>query len=186
MQDAGLKFVDFANPHSWLLTAVNLHDQALFLNCSIGRSMLTRTDQEGDSTTWDGVNKSVFLLGGFALENAIKAFLVYENPQWISNGKLSSQLRSHSLVLLQKKSQQIPYKNRYVSILREFEAGLESWARYPTRCPGFVSGPKTDGNTLAIGIGLERPLDGKLRTNATLFGSPVGHARDLSGSLVDL
>jgi len=59
-------------------------------------------------------------------------------------------------------------------------------APYPTRCPGFVSGPKTDGNTLAIGIGLERPLDGKLRTNATLFGSPVGHARDLSGSLVDL
>jgi hypothetical protein len=120
-----------ANPHSWLLTADNLHAQALFLNHSIGRTTSTRIDREGVRTGWDGVNKSVFLLGGFALENAIKAFLVYENPQWISQGRLSSRLRSHSLVSLQKQSRQIPYKNRYLSVLREFEAGLESWARYP-------------------------------------------------------
>jgi hypothetical protein len=30
------------------------------------------------------IDKSVFLLGGFALENAIKAFLAYENPAWIA------------------------------------------------------------------------------------------------------
>ncbi len=131
VNEASRKFVEIANPHSWLLTADNLHAQALFLNRSTGRAVLTRTDWEGVSTAWDGVNKSVFLLGGFALENAIKAFLVYENPQWISHGKLSSRLRSHSLVSLQKQSRHIPYKNRYLSVLREFEAGLKSWARYP-------------------------------------------------------
>ena len=131
MREDGLKFVEIANPHSWLLTADSLHTQALFLHRSTGRAVLTRIDREGSRTSWDAVNKSVFLLGGFALENAIKAFLVYENPQWISHGRLSSRLRSHSLVSLQKESAEIPYKNRYLNVLREFEAGLKSWARYP-------------------------------------------------------
>ena len=123
---------EIANPHMWLLTADNLHAQALLLDRSKGQSMLTRTDfREDTRTSWDGENKSVFLLGGFALENAIKAFLVYENPQWISHGRLSSRLRSHSLVSLQKQSRQIPYKSRHIRVLREFETGLESWARYP-------------------------------------------------------
>jgi hypothetical protein len=129
---ANLKFVEIANPHMWLLAANNLHAQALHLDRSKGKSMLTHTDfREGTMTSWDGVNKSRFLLGGFALENAIKAFLVYENPQWISNGRLSSRLRSHSLVSLQKQSRRIPYRSRHIGVLREFENGLESWARYP-------------------------------------------------------
>jgi hypothetical protein len=32
-----------------------------------------------------GIDKSVFLLGGFALENAVKAFLVYDNPSWMDS-----------------------------------------------------------------------------------------------------
>ena len=62
--------------------------------------------------SWDGTNKSG--IGWFALENAIKAFLVYENPQWISNGKLGRPLRSHKLIALQKQSKHIPFKKRYV------------------------------------------------------------------------
>ena len=76
-------------------------------------------------------NKSVFLLGGFALESTIKAFLVYENPNWISNGRLSRKLRSHSLTKLQAASSEIPYKKRLLWVLSGFEEGLESWARYP-------------------------------------------------------
>lgn len=126
-----LKYVEIANPHMWFLTACSLHEQAIFLRNS-RQGTLTKVDYSvGSSTSWAQTNKSVFLLSGFALENAIKAFLVYENPQWISNGKLSSRLRSHSLLSLQKQSRQIPYKNRYIRVLQEFEAGLESWARYP-------------------------------------------------------
>jgi hypothetical protein len=51
--------------------------------------------------------------------------------EWVANGKLSHHLRSQSLTKLQAKSKLIPYKKRYVAILRGFEAGLESWARYP-------------------------------------------------------
>lgn len=128
--DTNLAFVlEWANPHSWLLTADNLHEQALAQHQRRGRSILTR--QAGEARSWDMVDKSIFLLGGFALENAIKAFLVYENPDWVSGGRLSPNLKSHSLTKLQAKAKSIPYKNRHIGVLKGFESGLESWARYP-------------------------------------------------------
>ena len=132
MSQAFHQFVVAANPHSWLLTADNLHDQAVSLYGQRQRSTITlHRPHEPKSRTWDKTNRATFLLGAFALENAIKAFLVYENPQWISNGALSRLLRSHRLVDLHGKSKLIPYRTRYLWVLRSFEAGNESWARYP-------------------------------------------------------
>lgn len=125
-------FVEMANPHSWLLVADNLHSQAIELGKLHGNSNLSRFDFQNDSgTSWDSSNRSIFLLSGFALENALKAFLVYENPEWISNGIISKNLRSHSLTALSEKSKLIPYKARGLWVLKGFEDGLESWARYP-------------------------------------------------------
>lgn len=94
-------FVEMANPHSWFLVADNLHTQAMELRSSVGRSNLARKDYlYNTELSRDATNRSVFLLSGFALENALKAFLVYENPDWISNGTLSRKLRSHSLTKL--------------------------------------------------------------------------------------
>jgi len=125
-------FVMKAQPHSWLLVADNLHTQAQELYTQRNRTYITQSDGSGNQIgKWDGVNRSIFLLGGFALENAIKAVLIYENPSWISNGRLSQQLNSHSLTTLSAKSSLIPYPNRGKWILKSFEDGLESWARYP-------------------------------------------------------
>jgi hypothetical protein len=105
----------FANPHSWLLAADDLHEQALGLHRRRdGKIILIRSD--GSSRSWDRVDKSIFLLGGFALENAIKAFLVYENPDWVSGGKLSNRLRSHRLTKLQEQSKLIPFKHRHIDV----------------------------------------------------------------------
>ena len=102
MVDENKRFVEeFANPHSWLMMADNLHEQAQHLYGRRGKLAYTRIDRQGMRKTWDGTNKSVFLIGGFALENAIKSFLVYENPQWVSNGALAKDLKSHSLTSLQ-------------------------------------------------------------------------------------
>ena len=129
--DTNLAFVlEWANPHSWLLTADNLHEQALAQHRRRGRSILTMR-KKGEAKSWDVVDKSIFLLGGFALENAIKAFLVYENPGWVTGGKLSRHLRTHSLSKLQARAKSIPYKNRHTDVLEGFESGLDSWARYP-------------------------------------------------------
>jgi hypothetical protein len=134
VQEENRRFVEhFANPHSWLLTADDLHEQAAALYRGRSRSsIMTKTD--GDNRILRqtvGIDKSVFLLGGFALENAIKAFLVYENPQWISEGRLSGKLKSHNLIKLHALSGIIPFKKKHLWVLEEFESGLESWFRYP-------------------------------------------------------
>ena len=138
MTDENSIFVIRAEPHSWFLIADELHSQAINLYADRGQSLThfrnseSRSYEEyGNTRTWDMTDRSVFLLGGFALENAIKAFLVYENPNWISNGRLSSKLRSHSLTKLQAQSTIIPRKKLSLPTLAAFEAGLESWARYP-------------------------------------------------------
>jgi hypothetical protein len=71
------------------------------------------------------------LLGGFSIENMIKAFLVFENPHWISNGRLARDLRIHNLTDLEDRSNLIPLKGEYDWALRELGDGIDSWARYP-------------------------------------------------------
>lgn len=132
MNDLNRAFVDVANPHSWLLTALNLHEQAVAVHRTSDRGALTQQNMRtGETISRPLSNKTAFLLGAFALENAIKGILVYENACWISNGRLSRNLRSHNLPALQQACRDIPYKNRYRWVLAEFAGGVESWARYP-------------------------------------------------------
>lgn len=81
--------------------------------------------------SWDNTNRATFLLCALALENAIKAFLVYEHPEWVSDGYLHPEVCSHALVSLSARSSLIPYRKRDRSILAAFEEGNESWMRYP-------------------------------------------------------
>jgi hypothetical protein len=121
-----------ASPHGWLMTADNLFEQCVLQYRRKGRGYLTLRDSHGRQLRWDVVDRSIFLLGGFALENAIKAFLVYENPQFVADGKLAPTLRSHSLVKLKRKSRTIPLPQRSEAIIEVFEEGLETWSRYPS------------------------------------------------------
>ena len=113
-KDPSRVFVDeYANPHAWLQTADRLHEQAVYMYRRRNSSpILTRVDANNVIVEQAvEIDKPIFLLGGFALENVIKAFLVYENPNWISNGRLSGKLKSHRLTELQKLSRHIPFKN---------------------------------------------------------------------------
>jgi hypothetical protein len=121
-----------AHSHSWLLVADNLHEQAI---------ALYSRREHGDLIVLGGAhkarsrislsNRATFLLCGFALENVLKGFLVFEHPEWVSNGTLSKRLRTHSLTSLASASNLAPRRVRAGPVLREFERGLESWARYP-------------------------------------------------------
>lgn len=126
------QFEDAANPHQWMLSADRLHAQAVELHNRRGRGTLTQTDADGVAiASWDDTNKATFLLCAFALENAIKAFLVYEHPHWVSDGYLHDEVCNHKLVALSEKSALIPYRNRDRWVLAAFEEGNESWMRYP-------------------------------------------------------
>ncbi|MDB5418526.1 MAG: hypothetical protein JWP50_1945 [Phenylobacterium sp.] len=125
-------FADAANPHQWLLTADSLHEQAIDLYHRRKESgFLRRHGANEPAVVWDNTNRATFLLCALALENAIKAFLVYEHPEWVSEGFLHEEMCSHRLVTLGGRSTLIPYGERDRWVLAAFEDGNESWMRYP-------------------------------------------------------
>ena len=126
------EFAEMANPHSWLLVADNLHEQAVNLREGRSGGRLDLRAPDGDIlSSWPVENRSVFLLAGFALENALKAFVVYQDPDLVANGRLGRKVRSHELTVLAGKVDRLPWPRLGQPILREFERGIESWARYP-------------------------------------------------------
>lgn len=126
-----IEFEEIANPHSWFLVASELHEQAKLLRHAT-TSKITRRDFLGsNSRTWNTSNRTVILLAGFALENIIKAYLIYEHPNYIRNGFLSKNIQTHKLTELARNSTFLPYQSQGSVTLKYFEEGLESWARYP-------------------------------------------------------
>jgi len=123
-------FLDAANPHQWYLTADNLHHQALALWRNRGEGQLIMRRDGHPSISWDATNRATFLLAAFAMENMLKAFLVYEHPEFIADGYLKS-ITSHDLPKLADRSSLIPYKVRDRWVFEALAEGNESWARYP-------------------------------------------------------
>ena len=120
-----------ALPLNWYEVAKLLHENAHTLHA---------TRHKGGVLYSDGViakqrpttNRAVFLLAAFALENLIKAFLIYENPKYIEGGRLSMKLlNGHGLSSLQKECKKIPSPVRTRFVFEVLEVGVNSWARYP-------------------------------------------------------
>lgn len=123
-------FAQSADPHQWLLTAISLHEQGIALWRNRGRSTLTMKRENGEEITWDATNRACFLLSAFAMENMLKAFLVYEFPGTVDNGYLKD-ITTHDLWKLAEKSSLVPYKVRDRWVFDALSDGNESWARYP-------------------------------------------------------
>jgi hypothetical protein len=123
-------FANTAHPMNWYEVAKLMHENANLLH-NIPQRYIAYSDGV-ESTTRPTNNQSVFLLASFALENLIKAFLIYENPHYIAHGKLSCKLlNGYSLTELQGKCKQIPSPKRTRYVFKILEAGINSWARYP-------------------------------------------------------
>ncbi|WP_146394824.1 hypothetical protein [Planctomycetes bacterium CA13] len=69
---------------------------------------------------WALTDRPTFLLASFALENAIEVFLVFQNPSWVSNGRLAKPLRSHKLSALTGKSHNIPLQEKSKADICQF------------------------------------------------------------------
>lgn len=123
------EFANSAMPVNWYEVAKLLHENAVQLHTS--RQGYVVRSVNGKAFTRPASNRSVFLLAAFALENLIKAFLIYENPNFIEGGTLSRALRSHRLSTLQKKCKWIPSPKRTLHVFETLEVGVNSWARYP-------------------------------------------------------
>jgi hypothetical protein len=124
------EFGFMSSPPSWYEVAKQLHEQAtvLFEN---KRSMIYVTDSNGKQTARSTANRGLFLLTGFATENMIKAFLIYEYPAFVKDGRLANKIKNHKLGKLWELSSHVPYKKRFSSVAETLSDGLETWARYP-------------------------------------------------------
>ncbi|MDX0457406.1 hypothetical protein GOC72_28815 [Sinorhizobium medicae] len=142
-QDQKLAFIDAANPHQWYYTADNLHIQALSLWRNRGQSLITMTKPGHAPVTWDETNRATFLLAAFAMENMLKAFLVYEHPSFIADGYLK-EITTHDLWKLANRSSLVPHKARDRWVFKAFSEGNESWARYP--CGRDADGIQPEGH----------------------------------------
>lgn len=145
-QDQKQAFEDAANPHQWFLTADNLHTQALTLWRNRGQSQITMTRVGRPPVTWDETNRATFLLAAFAMENMLKAFLVYEYPSFIADGYLKG-ITTHDLLKLADLASLVPYKVRDRWVFKALAEGNESWARYP--CGRDADGIQPEGQFTA-------------------------------------
>jgi hypothetical protein len=124
------RFAQAAHPLNWYEDAKLMHENAHALHHMPQGSIIFR--DQSKTIARPTSNRSVFLLAAFALENLIKAFLIYENPSFIEGGKLASKLlNGHSLSKLQKKCTKIPAPKRTLHVFKTLEDGVNSWARYP-------------------------------------------------------
>lgn len=124
------KFAEAALPLNWYEVAKLLHENAHILH-NAPQGTVSYGSGENWMTTRTS-NRPVFLLAAFALENLIKAFLIYENPQYVEGGRLSKKLlNAHSLSSLQKQCKKIPAPKRTRHVFETLEVGVNSWARYP-------------------------------------------------------
>ncbi len=127
-----ITFESLTLPHSWLIVSDELNECAERL-FSDKDKRITVYIEGSDVTRTDPMDRGIFLLAGFSLENLIKAYLIYENPAWISDGKLSRNItQRHSLTEMSEKSRKLPWPKKGRRILQAFEDGLSSWARYPS------------------------------------------------------
>lgn len=128
---AHLEFAENAVPLNWLEVAKLLHENARVLHNNSSLESITQT-RRGKTITRRASNRPVFLLAAFALENLLKAYLVYENPRYIEGGRLSPQLlNGHGLSKLQSKCRKVPSPKRTRHVFETLEVGVNSWARYP-------------------------------------------------------
>jgi hypothetical protein len=99
-----IEFEEVANPHSLFLVASELHEQAKLLRDGTTSKISRRNLSGSNNKTWNSSNRTVIRLARFALENIIKACLIYEHPNYVCNGFLSNNIKTHKLTRLAKNS----------------------------------------------------------------------------------
>ena len=128
-----------AEPLFWKGKAEELKRSALVLaevffeDCEALRRHLGEHQEMGHSSV--PVNHSstldqFVLLAAFALENILKGYVIFKEPNLVANGKLEGILRSHALLALAERAgvDLTPEENRFCVLA---SSAAVSWGRYP-------------------------------------------------------
>lgn len=77
------------------------------------------------------ISRTWILLAGFALENLIKGTIIAQNPNYISNGRLSNKVSNHKLLELSNAIHDFTLGKDEQDLLNILESCILSWGRFP-------------------------------------------------------
>ena len=126
------QFTLSASPPEWHSYADELMDSARILLKEVGNSFVASTDYNGGMRpNRPAVSRTYILLSGFALENALKGMIVAQEPAHISNGALSSKLKTHSLLNLVSIAKGLTLTEAEKTVCHIAQEAIPYWGRYP-------------------------------------------------------
>ncbi len=132
------EFVRDACPSSWLEYAEELRDAAELLWAHEGERLKIGVTLNADYKLLTetggiaGVSRTYMLLAGFSLENLIKGCLVFADPSHVNRGVLSSDLKSHDIVVLASKIPDLDLSNGERQFCEIASKAIPYWGRYPS------------------------------------------------------
>jgi hypothetical protein len=135
-------FVRDAMPAEWLNYAEELLESAEILWTQQEKGLRAEAIGTGDglqpgihvlqqTRRVSSISRSYILLAGFALENMIKGLLVAQDPSLITGGKLSRDLKSHSLLGLVAKVKGLSLSEDEKQVCQVVQDAIPYWGRYP-------------------------------------------------------
>lgn len=133
------KFIIDGAPSEWLFYAEELMEAAELLWEKNDGSMESEISgpviKKGkikvtESRKVSSISRTYFLLIGFAIENLLKGFIVFDDPSTITSGEVK-RIKSHKITILVKKINEIRLSEAEVDICKKIEEAIPYWGRYP-------------------------------------------------------
>jgi len=130
MNDRIKEFILNANPVQWVEYSEELRDSSELIweeskRTKVYLNFPKRIDKPG-------LSRPYFLNIGFSLENLIKGLLVSENPEYLKDGRISSEISSgHNLDNLAKKISSLTFDKEEFDFLKILSKAIPNWSRYP-------------------------------------------------------
>jgi len=129
---ANIDFVIQASPSNWMHYANELktsldilwkeNNSALILNYKSSSNLISK--KKSISRPW-------LLLASFVIENLFKGLLIEENPEYISNGRLSRRVTHHRLNEIAGEISDLELSESEIELVSVLQTCLPYWGRYP-------------------------------------------------------
>lgn len=137
-----MDFVRLAMPSEWQVYARELKTAAeLLWNSKDNRMRIEILDLADEvdgemvrrqtTSRYYSISRPYVLLAGFALENLLKGMLVSRDPDHITSGQLSDDLRSHHILSLINELGDIELDDNERRFCEMAESAIPYWGRYP-------------------------------------------------------
>jgi len=124
------EYIINASPTQWIEYSEELRDSSELIwkeseNTKVHNNFPRRQDKPGLSRTY-------FLNIGFSIENLIKGLLISEKPDYLKDGRISSEISSgHNLENLALKISTLSFNEEEIQFLKTLSKALPNWSRYP-------------------------------------------------------